>query len=133
MMKKMNCPCGRDKLYESCSSLVHRDINNAKTAEDLMRSRSVAFTKGDGDYLMKSHHSSIRPISGKEDIGKCRKLLIYICLGFFSSINGLVYNSEGTVGFKAYFKERGIKRVILENSRCIRQYGCWMYLGKVEE
>ena len=73
IMKQINCLCGRDKLYESFCSLVHRDIKNVKTAEDLIRSRYVSSTKDDDDYLMKSHHLSTRPISEKEDIDKCHK------------------------------------------------------------
>ena len=50
-------------------------LRTQKTAEDLMRSRYVAFTKGDVDYLMKSQHSSTRSISEKEDTKKWSKLL----------------------------------------------------------
>jgi len=126
----MNCPCGRNKVYEACCGLVHQDMINAITAEDLMRSRYVAFTKGDGDYLMQSHHSSTRPVSEKEEIEKWSKSVKWKGLEVVNSTKGLVSDDEGTVEFKAHFKERGVKRVIHENSKFIREYGYWMYLGK---
>lgn len=132
-MKQLNCPCGRFKAYENCCGLVHQDIHNAKTAEDLMRSRYVAFTKGDGDYLMKSHHSTTRPISEKEEIESWSKSMKWRGLLVVNSTKGLFNENEGTVEFKAYFKERGIKRVIHENSKFVREYGCWVYLGNVNE
>jgi len=127
----MNCPCGRNKVYEACCGLVHQDMINAITAEDLMRSRYVAFTKGDGDYLMQSHHSSTRPTSEKEEIEKWSKSVKWKGLEVVSSTKGLVSDDEGMVEFNAHFKERGVKRVIHENSKFIREYGCWMYLGKI--
>ena len=128
-MKEVNCPCGRDKAYKVCCGLIHQDLHNAKTAEDLMRSRYVAFTKGDGDYLMKSHHSSTRPVSEKDEIERWSNKVKWKGLEVVTSKKGLEADTIGTVEFKASFKERGIKRIIHENS----EYGCWVYLGKVEE
>ena len=130
-MDQINCPCGRHKSYSTCCGLVHQDTRNAVCAEDLMRSRYVAFTKGDGDYLMKSHHSSTRPISEKEEIEKWSKSVRWKELKVVGSTKGTETDDEGTVEFKAYFKERGIKRVIHENSKFVREYGIWVYLGKV--
>ena len=42
------CPCGLDKTYTDCCEIIHKDISKATTAEQLMRSRFVAFTKGMG-------------------------------------------------------------------------------------
>ena len=52
-----NCPCGRNKTYENCCGKIHQNINKAKTAEDLMRSRYSAFTFANISYLKESHYS----------------------------------------------------------------------------
>ena len=55
------CPCGRNnKLYKDCCFLVHTNIHNALTSEDLMRSRYSAFVLCNGDYLLKSHANQFR-------------------------------------------------------------------------
>jgi len=130
-MNSNNCPCGRVKPYESCCGIMHQDISMAKTAEDLMRSRYVAFTKGDGDYLMQSHHSSTRPNPEKEEIEKWAKSVKWKGLEVIGSTKGTENDTEGTVEFKAFFKELGRKKVIHENSKFVLEYGVWVYLGKV--
>lgn len=131
-MNQLNCPCGRDKTYENCCGVVHQDISCALTAEDLMRSRYVAFTKGDGDYLIKSHYSTTCPVTEKEEIENWSKSVKWKGLEILNSTKGTEKDQEGTVEFKAYFKERGRKKMIHENSKFIREHGCWMYLGKVD-
>ena len=52
----MNCPCGTGASYEACCGALHAGARQAETAEQLMRSRYVAFTRGDSRYL--SHSAS---------------------------------------------------------------------------
>ena len=131
MMNQINCPCGRDNTYNNCCEKAHQNIRSVVSAEDLMRSRYVAFTKGDSDYLMKSHHSFTRPLSEKEEIEKWSKSVKWKGLEIVGVTNGMKTDDAGTVEFKASFKERGVKRIIHENSKFVREYGNWVYLGKV--
>lgn len=124
----MNCPCGRNKDYNDCCANPHQDLKNALTAEDLMRSRYTAFTKANGDYLMLSHHSITRPENSNEIVTWARSVK-WLRLEILSSTGGGEDDSEGTVTFKAHFKEKGKKRFIHEDSKFVRESGNWMYLG----
>ncbi len=131
-MQNSNCPCGRTKLYQICCGAIHNNKKEALTAEDLMRSRYVAFVKGDGAYLHKSHHSTKRP-SNKEsqEIEKWAKSVGWIKLEVFNTSKGLEKDTTGTVAFKAYFFENGKVEVINENSFFKKENNSWLYVGSI--
>jgi SEC-C motif-containing protein len=125
------CACGLNYSYENCCRKAHKSLSSIITAEQLMRSRYVAFTKADGDYLMKSHHSSTRPLSEKKSIVKWAKSVKWLKLEILNKSLGQKNDNEGTVEFKAYYKDlRGVQ-FIHENSKFIREKGTWTYLGVV--
>lgn len=127
-----NCPCGKTQSYAKCCGLIHQNIQLAKTAEQLMRSRYSAFTKAMGDYLMISHHSFTRPMSEKNEIVKWSKSVEWDKLEIIQSKKGSVLDTEGTVEFKAYFftTNFGIKKrdCIHEKSKFVKENGHWVYL-----
>ena len=125
----MNCNCGSNNTYVECCGVAHESLKSVKTAEQLMRSRYVAFTLTNGDYLMKSHHISTRPISEKENIIVWTKSVEWVELKIISTSKGLENDVEGTVAFKAYFKENGKLNYIEEHSRFVKENGSWYYLG----
>lgn len=125
----MNCNCGSGKMYVLCCGVAHQTLENVKTAEQLMRSRYTAFTLAKGDYLMESHHISTRPVSEKEEIVAWAKSVEWVELKIVSISKGLVTDTEGTVSFKAYFKENGNLNFIEENSSFVKENGKWYYLG----
>ncbi len=127
----MSCNCGSGKLYVDCCGLAHKDLNAVNTAEQLMRSRYTAFTMGDGDYLMESHHVTTRPISEKEEIVVWAKSVEWVELKILSTSKGLENDTKGTVLFKAFFKEQGNLNYIEEHSTFVKEDGCWYYLGFV--
>jgi len=126
-----NCPCSINKTYDNCCGKIHSNINNASTAEELMRSRYSAFVKANGEYLNKSHHSSTRPNSKKQikEIVAWAKSVTWIKLEIIGTKKGLLNDLEGTVEFKAYFIEGGIVKTIHENSKFVRENKHWVYLG----
>ncbi|MEW7278301.1 YchJ family metal-binding protein [Aquimarina sp. 2201CG1-2-11] len=122
------CYCGNKRSYNDCCAKVHQDINLATTAEALMRSRYSAYVLSKGDYLMKSHHTSTRPLKEKKAIIKWAKAVQWIKLEVISTTNGAISDSEGTVEFKAfYYDEQGLQ-MIHENSKFVRENGYWVYL-----
>lgn len=125
------CPCGIEQRYNMCCHKAHIAIEEVETAEQLMRSRYTAYVMADIDYLMKSHHSSTCPISEKDEILKWTKSVEWLKLEVLESSEGLKNATEGTVEFKAYFKENGIVSVIHENSKFVREHQYWVYLGEV--
>ena len=125
------CPCGLVSSYEGCCAKTHQSLFNAKTAEQLMRSRYTAFTKADGDYLMKSHHSSTRPLSEKKSIVKWAKSVEWMRLEILNKTLGQESDTEGSVEFKAYYKDKEEEQLIHENSKFVKEKGVWVYLGIV--
>lgn len=128
----MNCFCGILKPYADCCQHIHNNISEAKTAEQLMRSRYSAFVRADGDYLMQSHHSTTRPLKEKKAIVKWAKSVSWIRLEVLETLKGKVGDTEGTVTFNAYFYENGEVNVIHEKSAFVKENGNWMYLGLAE-
>ena len=124
------CPCGIEKIYEMCCYKGHLAIETLMSAEQLMRSRYSAYAMADIDYLMKSQHSTTRPNDEKDEILKWAKSVEWIRLEVLNSFKGLDCDSEGTVEFKAYFKENGIVSVIHENSKFLKEHNHWVYLGE---
>ncbi|MFB9052409.1 YchJ family protein [Formosa undariae] len=124
----MKCPCCSEKLYKDCCEIAHLDLTQVKTAEDLMRSRYAAFVFANGDYLMASHHESTRPSKEKKSIVQWSKSVDWIKLDILKTTKGLEADTEGTVEFKAIFQEEGELQMIHENSRFVKENGCWFYI-----
>ncbi|SMC37612.1 YchJ family protein [Cellulophaga tyrosinoxydans] len=128
----MNCRCGSTKKYTDCCKIAHANLSAVTTAEQLMRSRYSAFTMANGEYLMKSHHSSTRPIKEKKAIENWAKSVSWIRLEVLETSQGHPTDDKGTVTFNAYYFENGKVEVIHEKSAFIREDGNWVYLGLAE-
>ena len=131
MEKEIKCPCGSNKLYYNCCFGIHKNIKNAKTAEQLMRSRYSAFTLGLGDYLHQSQAPQTRNLAEKESIKKWAKSVKWLGLEILNSTKGASSDTEGTVEFKATFREEIFKKVIHENSRFKKIDEIWYYLDAI--
>lgn len=125
----MNCPCGSFKKYNECCAIAHSNISLVKTAEQLMRSRYTAFTMANGTYLMKSHHSTTRPVKDQKAIEDWAKSINWIRLDVVSTTKGKQEDKKGTVTFNAYYLEKGKVQVIHEKSDFVKENGIWLYLG----
>jgi len=125
----MNCYCGHLKPYTDCCEKAHRNIAEAKTAEQLMRSRYSAFVLANGDYLMATHHTSTRPTKEKKAIVNWAKSVKWIKLEVLETSAGQENDTKGTVTFNAYFFENGKVDVIHEKSAFVRENNLWSYLG----
>lgn len=128
---KDKCYCGRNNSFSECCKIIQDNIDLAINAEDLMRSRYSAFVISNGDYLMKSHHSSTRPTADQKDIENWSKSVEWSHLEIIETKNGLENDTEGSVEFNAFFIEKGKKECIHENSKFIRENNHWVYLGFV--
>ena len=129
MMKKSNeCPCCSGKTYTECCQKAHNNIESVITAEQLMRSRYTAFTQGNGDYLMLSHHNSTCPYNDKQSIIDWANSVIWLKLEIIKSTLGKESDEEGFVEFKAFYSEGYIEKYIHENSKFVKEDGNWVYL-----
>lgn len=131
MKKDQNCPCGRPLEYINCCGKAHQNIINAKTAEDLMRSRYTAFTMANGDYLMESHHSMTRKSARKDELVQWAKSVKWLKLEIVKTIDGGEDDTEGIVEFKAHFREGKRRQVMHQTGKFLREFGHWVYFDVV--
>nr|WP_235926722.1 YchJ family metal-binding protein [Actinokineospora pegani] len=96
----------------------------AATAEALMRSRFTAFAVGDRAHLLRSWHPDTRPQRLRLD-GSTR----WERLEVVGKTGGGMLHAEGTVEFRAHYREGGEVGVMHERSRFVRHEGAWVYWG----
>ncbi|MFE9258205.1 YchJ family protein [Streptomyces sp. NPDC006879] len=118
------CPCGLPASYQSCCARFHSGAVLAPTAELLMRARFTAFAVGDAGYLLKSWHPDTRPRNLTLDADQH-----WVRLEILGSLNGGLFEVEGSVEFRAHYREGGHSGSLQENSRFVRENGAWLYVG----
>jgi SEC-C motif domain protein len=121
------CKCGSNRVAERCCESIISGKRNAVTAEELMRSRYVAFTKADVDYLMRSHHSKTRPTKDRKNIERWAKSVTWLGLVIISTEAGKENENQGKVEFRAIYLENGKLQEIHEKSLFEREDGKWVY------
>ncbi|MCA0295678.1 MAG: hypothetical protein LCH96_10295 [Actinobacteria bacterium] len=115
-MPENACPCGSGAGYPDCCGRLHRGEAEARTPEELMRSRYSAFVLGDAGYLLRTWHPRTRPESLTLDPD-----VAWLSLR-------VVAASGDTVEFIARYRGpsgRGFQR---ETSRFARLGDRWFYL-----
>ncbi|MFI0353949.1 YchJ family protein [Actinomadura sp. 9N407] len=113
------CPCGSAAPYQDCCGRLHRGEAQARTAEELMRSRYSAFAVQDAAYLLKSWHPSTRPRVVDLPAG-----LRWERLEILNTTEGSPFHTKGTVEFRAHHTGGELHEV----SRFVRNEGAWAYL-----
>lgn len=88
-----------------------------------MRSRFSAFAVRDEAYLLRTWHPSARPARVGFDPG-----LRWLRLEVLGSTGGGVFHTEGTVEFRAHYRDGRTAGSLHENSRFTRHEGAWVYL-----
>jgi SEC-C motif-containing protein len=116
------CPCGLNQPYGQCCGRLHDGESTAATAELLMRSRFSAFAVADEAYLLRSWHPTTKPAHLRLDPDQR-----WTRLEIIGKTGGGLLHTEGTVEFQAHYTEAGHSGVLHENSRFVRDDGCWVY------
>lgn len=96
-----------------------------------MRSRYVAFTMANADYLMRSHHSRTRPVKERQRIKKWAESVQWMGLVIVNTQSGEVSDTIGYVEFKAMYLEDGQMQEIHEKSLFERENQRWVYVSGV--
>lgn len=114
------CICGSDKNFDECCGAIITGKRNAKTPEELMRSRFSAYVRADGRYLVQT---TVKENQFEEDAALIQE--------FSNSVEWLkleILNaSESSVEFKAYYKDAQTIQVLHEKSNFIQEDGVWKY------
>jgi SEC-C motif-containing protein len=102
-----NCPCGSDSALAACCLPLIQGKKKASTAEELLRSRYTAFTRGDVDYILATHHSSTQADVKREEIEDWSKHSEWHGLQIVQSEAGKAEDDKGTIAFCAKHKPLG--------------------------
>lgn len=121
------CPCGNNNTVDQCCMPIINNNKQAATAEELMRSRYTAYTLGEVDYLLRSHHKSTRPNKDRKEILRWSKSVKWLGLTIKSKTDGLSAHTSGTVEFQALYIESGRIQEINEHSLFIKEDNIWYY------
>jgi len=96
-----------------------------------MRSRYVAFTLANVDYLMHSHSIKTRPIKERKSIEKWARSVNWMGLTIIQTQAGEASDEIGYVEFKALYLENEKPQQIHEKSLFQRENGKWVYVSGV--
>lgn len=121
----MRCPCGSGRLDDDCCRLLLSGARAAATPEQLVRSRYTAFVRRDAAYLLATWHPSTRPTRLELDPRRSWTGLEVV------STTGRLLADEGTVSFRAHFRDGRHDGVLAEDSAFVRVGGRWTYTGPV--
>lgn len=126
------CPCGNNKTYEECCEVFIKDKSKPETAEQLMRARYTAYTKGKVDYLLRTHESSTRPTKERNKLLKWMNSVEWLGLVIVKTERGMEDDNAGKVEFRAVFIADGFTQAIHEESIFVRNRGAWLYVSGTE-
>jgi SEC-C motif-containing protein len=83
------------------------------------------------EYLMRSHHSTTRPIKEQQRIKKWAQSVQWLGLVILNSEKGEVDDTIGYVEFRALYLEDGQMQEIHERSLFKRENHQWVYVSGV--
>ena len=89
-----------------------------------MRSRYSAYALGNAGYLLRTWHWTTRPAS--LDLPESRR---WTRLRILATEHGAPDDTEGTVEFRAHFRDDGEPGTLTERSHFTRARGAWIYVG----
>lgn len=116
------CPCGSGQASADCCGALIAGRRQAATAEELMRSRYVAFVVGAADHLFRTWHPATRP--KQVDPGD----LTWTGLQVLDTVDGGPGDSDGIVEFVAHYRAGRKPGRLHERSRFERRAGRWFYV-----
>jgi SEC-C motif-containing protein len=117
------CPCGTGNSVADCCGKYLEGGASAPTAETLMRSRYTAFALMDTDYLKLTWHPDHRPAT--LDLDPHQR---WTGLEILSTERGSLFDSDGTVEFRAHYSYGTQRGNLHERSRFARIDGRWLYV-----
>ncbi len=108
------CPCGSELLLSECCLPVIEGREKATSAERLLRARYTAFTRGEIDFILATHHSRTRHELKRDEIEDWSKNSEWLGLKIIQvdprekavEEPGGVDHEKETLVFVAYYKDR---------------------------
>jgi SEC-C motif-containing protein len=127
-----NCVCGSALAFDKCCEPYIKGTAKAPTAEALMRSRYVAFTTSNVDYIEATTDPSTRSEFDRNGTTEWAGNSEWQGLEIVSTDKGLSSDSGGTVEFIAKYHYDKADRVHHERAEFKKRDGHWFFLdGKL--
>lgn len=119
------CPCGSGNPYQKCCEPFIIGAEIPATAEALMRSRYVAYSQQNNQYILDTWHSSTKSDDTKpaEDPD-----VQWIGLKILHTEEGGPNDDRGVVEFRARCRIKGEAGGLDERSEFIKENGRWYYV-----
>lgn len=117
------CPCGSGQVTDGCCGPLLRGESQARTAQELMRSRYTAYALGDLDHVFRTWHPRTRPAELAPD-----EATQWTGLRVLDVMAGGPDDTDGVVEFEASFTDAAGKSVLRERSSFVRRGPRWVYV-----
>lgn len=124
-MSNSVCRCGSTKQYSACCEPFIKKKLKPETAEQLMRSRFVAFCLSEHQYLIDTHHTSQRKANDLSELNNSQRTTTWVKL--------IIHQTDeqaNTVGFSAFFNENDQFFELRETSQFTQEQGQWFYVNR---
>ena len=122
----MKCPCGSELSFEVCCGPYLAKVKQPCSPEALMRSRYVAFTKNDLDYIKETMQGYALEAFEETKTDKFNREVKWLSLEILETSTA---ENEGIVKFKATFLYQGKLEKQVETSLFHKMKGTWYYVG----
>ena len=128
------CPCGSEKESSNCCDPIINGIKEAKTAEELMRSRYTAFTRSDIKHLVRTQLPSagLRKEKERKKLKRWAQSVEWLYLSVMKIIDGGENDETGKVIFRAFYIQNGEYENIYEESLFEKIEGKWFYIDGID-
>lgn len=124
----MTCPCGKGESFEVCCGPILEGKRKATSAEELMRARYSAFTKGDVDFIVKSHDPDTVGQVDRKSTEAWSKGSTWKGLEILRTEQGNAGDNFGQVEFVARYEVRGTPIEHRELATFRADSGTWYFV-----
>ena len=122
------CPCGSGNELTACCLPLIQGKRAALTAKELLQARYTAFTKGEVNFILTSHHSKTRKDVKEEEIADWSKNSEWLGLKIVQEEGGKEGDQTGTLVFSAHYRADGKTHDHWEKSFFEKENGEWRFL-----
>ncbi len=127
----MACSCGSARAYEACCGMYIRGVARALSPEALMRSRYVAYTLANIEYIRKTMQGDA--LIGFDDEEAWRWATHVIWMGLTILDSHGEGDDKGYVEFIAQYVDGAQLKSIHETSAFQKEDGVWFYVGGIQK
>lgn len=122
------CPCGSDLDLNNCCLPFIQGKKKASTAEELLRARYTAFTLGEVEFILSTHHPRTVKEIKREEIEDWSKNSKWLGLKIVQSEKGKKDDQDGNIIFLARYQAAGKTEDHWEKSFFEKENGEWKFL-----